>query len=117
MPEISGGWRVRIARPGLTAFLWSTPYSGVGRMEEVTMDWREIMVEEGAEALFDAVAFLGLTQECLLSLAKKGRWFLACTHFGFDIPLNRVPHFNACLTQVMYSMVQLSKDVSVPTCT
>ena len=40
-------------------------------MEEVTMDWREIMVEEGAEALFDAVAFQGLTQECLLSLAKK----------------------------------------------
>ena len=72
-------------------------------MEEVTMDWREIMVEEGAEALFDAVAFQGLTQECLLSLAKKGRWFLACTHFGFDIPLNRVPHFDARLTQVMYS--------------
>ena len=54
-------------------------------MEEVTMDRKEIMVEEGAEALFDAVAFQGLTQECLLSLAKKGRWFLACSHFGYDI--------------------------------
>ena len=71
MPEISGGWRVQIARPGLTAFLWSTPYSLVGRMEEVTMDWREIMVEEGAEALFDAVAFKASHKSVYCHLRRK----------------------------------------------
>ena len=40
-----------------------------------------------AEPLFWSSAFQGLIEECLLSLAKKGRWFLACTHTHFGLSI------------------------------
>ena len=67
MPEISGGWRVQIARPGLTAFLWSTPYSG----GENGRSHYGLEVEEGAEALFDAVAFKASHKSVYCHLRRK----------------------------------------------
>ena len=45
MPEIFGGWRVQIARAGLTAFLRSTN-AVVGIIEEVTIEGGHVSRKE-----------------------------------------------------------------------
>ena len=47
--------------------VYSTPNSVAARIEEVTMDWREIMVE----ALFEAVAFKASHKSVYCHLRRK----------------------------------------------